>query len=442
MNVYFYTLGCRVNQYETDAVRQAFIEAGYEIISEPSDADVVVVNTCTVTSEADRKSRQQLRRMARLSPKAVICAMGCSTEMSEGEVDADVVCGTKDKHLLISKVQEFISSGKEHIHKGLRDDITEEDGYAEFGTVLSPEASRAYIKIEDGCNNFCTYCIIPYARGRVVSREEDNILSEVKDLASKGIHEVCITGIHLCSYGKDRGEDIMSLYSLIDKIGKIEGIDRISLGSLEPKSLTDEFLNALSTQDKLCRHFHLSLQSGSDTVLKRMNRHYDTAEFLEVTGKLRSLFPDMSLTTDIICGFPEETEDEFSETLEFVRKAGFNKVHVFPYSLRKGTKAAAMPQVPTNIARERAGRLISLSDELEKEFTASFIGKDVEVMVEASEVKDGKVYLKGYTNEYVYSRIGFDGSEEEASRYLCSIVKGTGKSSEGAQLFVESVFSK
>ena len=437
MKVYFYTLGCRVNQYETDAVRQAFLQGGYEIVSEPSEADVLVVNTCTVTSEADRKSRQQLRRMARLNPNAVICAMGCSAEMSDGAIDADVICGTKDKHLLVSKVEEFLKSGKERSHKGIREYTEETEGYAEFGTVLSPEASRAYIKVEDGCNNFCTYCIIPYARGRVVSRKEENVIKEVEDLVSKGIHEVCVTGIHVCSYGKDRGEDIMSLYSLIHNITAIEGVDRISLGSLEPKSLTDEFLKGLSSEPKLCRHFHLSLQSGSDTVLKRMNRHYNTAEFLEVVEKLRSLFPKMSLTTDIICGFPEETEEEFQETLEFVRKAGFNKVHVFPYSLRKGTKAAAMPQVPTNIARERAGRLIALSNELEEKFAASFVGSEVEVMVEAVESKDDKVYLKGYTGEYVYSYVQYEGSEEEAKKLLCKVVKAVPSRSEGSELYAD-----
>lgn len=413
MKVYFFTLGCRVNQYETDAVRQMFVQEGYEIADSPEQADVCVVNTCSVTSEADRKSRQQLRKMARLSPDAIICAMGCSTEMSDAPIDADIVCGTRDKNKLIDKIREFRNSERSVTHKAeLEERTSSVEGFAEFGTVLSPEASRAYIKIEDGCNNFCTYCIIPYARGRVVSRDEDNILNEVRDIASRGIKEVCLTGIHMCSYGKDRGEDIMSLYSLIHKVCETEGILRVSLGSLEPKSMTDEFIDALRSEPKLLKHFHLSLQSGSDTVLKRMNRHYDTREYLEITRKLRDAFPSMSLTTDIICGFPEETDEEFEQTLAFVKEADFSKVHCFPYSSRKGTKAAQMPQVRPEIIKSRTGRLLALSEEQEETFMKSFVGKKVRVLVEASERIDGKLIHKGYTDEYVRAHIlSKDGSE-------------------------------
>lgn len=437
MKVYFYTLGCRVNQYETDAVRQVFIKEGYEIVDSPELADVCVVNTCTVTGEADRKSRQQLRKMARINPDAIICAMGCSTEMNGDHIDADVVCGTRDKHLICEKIKDFVASNKAKEHKGkLTEKTSLNEGFADFGTVLSPEMSRAYIKIEDGCNSFCTYCIIPYARGRVVSRSEESVLEEVTNVASRGIREVCITGIHLCSYGKDRGEDIMSLYSLIHKVGLIDGVDRISLGSLEPKSLTDEFIKALSTEKKLCKHFHLSLQSGSDTVLKRMNRHYNTDEYYEITRKLRKAFPDMSLTTDIICGFPQETDEEFQETLEFVKKVGLNKVHVFPYSVRKGTKAAGMPQVPADIAKERTRKLIALSDEREKEFSRSFIGKEVDVMIEKVDLVDGVFELKGYTGEYVYAVIRKTEIEKDPKEYIGSVIRGRGTGVEGTILTV------
>ena len=426
MKVYFYTLGCRVNQYETDAVRELFIKAGYEIVSDPGSADVCVVNTCTVTGEADRKSRQQLRKMARLNPDAVICAMGCSSEMSEGMIDADVVCGTRDKHLLTEKIDTFLRSGIKREHKAELKDKTSMNEPADFGTVISPEMSRAYIKVEDGCNSFCSYCIIPFARGRVVSRKEEDVLSEVKAIADSGIREVCITGIHVCSYGKDRGEDIMSLYSLIHKIGQIEGIKRISLGSMEPKSVTPEFISALKTEEKLLKHFHLSLQSGSDTVLKRMNRHYTADEYYEVAKALREAFGPFSLTTDVICGFPEETEEEFAETMEFVKRAGLDKIHVFPYSVRKGTRAASMPQVPADIIKERAKKLISLSDELEKGFAKSFEGTCVEVMVEKSERTDDMFSLKGYTNEYVYAEVLSDKDHPAGTIIRANVIRADG----------------
>lgn len=407
MKVYFYTLGCRVNQYETDAVREHFLEAGFELSTNPEEADICVINTCTVTSEADRKSRQSLRKMARLNPNAIICAMGCSSEMTSGFVDADIVCGTRDKHLLLDKINEFIASKKPLNHKTSHElnPVTRVDEYADFGTVLSPEGTRAFVKIEDGCNNFCTYCIIPYARGRVASREKNSIYAEVKNLSERGYSEICLTGIHLCSYGKERGEDIMSLLEVIKEISTYEGVKRISLGSLEPMSITDEFIEGLASIDKISPHFHLSLQSGSDSVLKRMNRHYNSEIYLGRVEKLRYYFPRMSLTTDVICGFPEETVLEFDETLAFVEKAGFNKIHVFPYSIRKGTKAAAMNQVDAAVKKERSKRLISWSDGAEKKYASSFVGEEVEVLVEAFEIIENKVLLKGYTNEYVYTII-------------------------------------
>lgn len=423
MKVYFYTLGCRVNQYETDAVREHFLEAGFELTENPEDANVCVVNTCTVTSEADRKSRQSLRKMARLNPNAIICAMGCAAEMTDGFVDADVVCGTRDKHLLLEKLQEYISSNAKLDHKSEHSvpPVTREDTYADFGTVLSPEGTRAFVKIEDGCNNFCTYCIIPFARGRVASREKNSILEEVRNLSERGFSEICLTGIHLCSYGKDRNEDIMSLLDVIEEISKFDGVKRISLGSLEPKSITDDFIKGLASIDKISPHFHLSLQSGSDTVLKRMNRHYSTELYLDRVNELRKYYPNMSLTTDVICGFPEETDEEFQETIDFVKKARFNKIHVFPYSIRKGTKAASMNQVDGAIKKERSKNLIEWSNGAETDFANSFVDKDVEVLVEAYEKTPKGTILKGYTNEYVYTLITSDVDNPE--HYIGKIIE-------------------
>lgn len=437
MKVYFYTLGCRVNQYETDAVREMFLEDGFELADKPEDADVCVVNTCTVTGEADRKSRQSLRKMARLNPEAIICAMGCGAEMTAGIIEADVVCGTRDKNMLLAKLKTFIESKEERTGKTYHEvpAVSKEDSYAEFGTVLSPEGTRAFIKIEDGCNNFCTYCIIPFARGRVASRSKENVLSEVSELSKKGFSEICLTGIHLCSYGKDRGENIMSLFDVINEINKFEGVSRISLGSLEPMSLTDEFIESLSTIDKLSPHFHLSLQSGSDSVLKKMNRHYTTAVYLDRVNELRKRFPDMSLTTDIICGFPEETDENFEETMEFVKAARFSKVHVFPYSMRKGTVASKMKQVDATVKKERSKRLLIWSEEAEAQFAKSFEGKDVQVLVESSETIEGRLMLKGYTNEYVFTYV--PANCEEPEKMVGKIINCQVNGSKGAEIFAQ-----
>ena len=278
MKVYFLTLGCRVNQYETDAARRLFLDNGHENAATPEEADVCIVNTCSVTGEADRKSSQMLRRMAKNNPKAVIVAMGCSTELKNGDVPADIVIGTREKNTVVAKVEEFLANrnGSELEHKTghVRPEVSKTDVYHDFGTVLSPEGTRAFIKVEDGCNNFCTYCIIPFARGRVVSREETACVKEAEFLVENGFKEIIVSGIHLCSYGKDQGKDISALLELLKKIDSIEGLERLRLGSLEPKSMTPEFIAGLKELKHLCPHFHLSLQSGSDTVLKRMNRKY------------------------------------------------------------------------------------------------------------------------------------------------------------------------
>lgn len=413
MKVYFLTLGCRVNQYETDAARRLFLDNGHENADTPEEADVCIVNTCSVTGEADRKSSQMLRRMAKNNPNAVIVAMGCASELKTGEVPADIVIGTREKNTVVKRVEEFLASGGkgslDHKTSHVRPEVSKTDEYHDFGTVLSPEGTRAFIKIEDGCNNFCTYCIIPFARGRVVSRDEGSCLKEAEFLVGSGYKELIVSGIHLCSYGKDQGKDISALLDLLKKIDAVEGLERLRLGSLEPKSMTPEFISGLKGLKHLCPHFHLSLQSGSDTVLKRMNRKYTTAEYEDRVNALRSEFPDMSLTTDIITGFPEETEEEFNETIEYARKLKFAKIHVFPYSEREGTKAAAMPQMDMSIRKARAKRLIEVSSALEAEFASSMIGRDAEILIEKITEKDGREIAEGYTANYIRTFADLDG---------------------------------
>ncbi len=405
MKVYFLTLGCRVNQYETDAARRLFLDNGHENADTPEEADVCIVNTCSVTGEADRKSNQMLRRMAKNNPSAVIVAMGCSSEISDGEVPADIVIGTREKNTVVTRVEEFLKNRDktllEHRTSHSRPEVSRTDEYHDFGTVLSPEGTRAFIKIEDGCNNFCTYCIIPFARGRVVSRSEEACVKEAEFLVSNGFKEIIVSGIHLCSYGKDQGKDITALLDLLKKIDSVPGLERLRLGSLEPKSMTPEFIAGLKELKHLCPHFHLSLQSGSDTVLKRMNRKYDTAEYEDRVNALRAGFPGMSLTTDIITGFPGETEEEFEETVAYAEKLKFAKIHVFPYSEREGTRAAAMPQINMSIRKERAKRLIEVSDRLSAGFASYMTGKEAEILIEKITEKEGRHTAEGYTANYI-----------------------------------------
>ena len=409
-------------------MRRLFLDKGFEVTEDASEADCCVVNTCSVTGEADRKSHQMLRKMARLNPDAVVVATGCSAELADGAVDCDLIVGNREKNEIADRVLEYMKQqGKrEHTASHVRPEVTKKDEYHDFGSVLSPEGTRAFIKVEDGCNNFCTYCAIPYARGRVASRSFESCVEEAKFLADSGYKEITVSGIHLCSYGKDRGEDIMSLLKLLQAIDTVPGVERLGLGSLEPMSMTEEFIEGLAGLKHLCPHFHLSLQSGSDTVLKRMNRRYDTEEYTERVRLLRKCFPDMSLTTDIITGFPGETEEEFEETCLFARKMAFAKIHVFPYSEREGTAAAAMPQMDMSVRKARAAKLISISDELSAEFAAGMTGKTAEVLVET--VSDG--IPEGYTANYVRTKIteGADVSEIRSG----DIVKGVISGNDGA----------
>ena len=397
--VAFCSLGCKVNQYETNAMAQKFIEHGYEVVEFDEYADVYIVNTCTVTNVADRKSRQMLRRAKEINKDATLVACGCYAQVAKEELkkipEIDLIIGNNEKNDIIQIVENHIAQ------KGAEDlvsDVMYKLDYVELGTTTYTEKTRAVIKVQDGCDRFCSYCLIPYARGHIRSRKIENVIEEIKKVVEEGINEVVITGIHIASYGRDfKGENI-GLIDLLEEINKIQGLHRIRLGSIEPTIITDEFVERLSKLDKICDHFHLSLQSGCTETLKRMNRRYTTEEFKAVTKRLRAKFPNAALTTDIIVGFPGETEDEFNTTYEFLKEIAFYKMHIFKYSQRKGTKAAVMPnQVDGKIKEERSKKLIELSNENEYNYNKKYIGKQVEVLFEEREGE----YLKGHTTNYI-----------------------------------------
>ena len=397
--VAFCSLGCKVNQYETNAMAQKFIEHGYEVVEFDEYADVYIVNTCTVTNVADRKSRQMLRRAKEINKDATLVACGCYAQVAKDELkkipEIDLIIGNNEKNDIIQIVENHISQ------KGAEDlvsDVMYKLDYVELGTTTYTEKTRAVIKVQDGCDRFCSYCLIPYARGHIRSRKIENVIEEIKKVVEEGINEVVITGIHIASYGRDfKGENI-GLIDLLEEINKIQGLHRIRLGSIEPTIITDEFVERLSKLDKICDHFHLSLQSGCTETLKRMNRRYTTEEFKAVTQRLRANFPNAALTTDIIVGFPGETDEEFNTTYEFLKEIAFYKMHIFKYSQRKGTKAAVMPnQVDGKIKEERSKKLIELSNENEYNYNKKYIGKQVEVLFEEREGE----YLKGHTTNYI-----------------------------------------
>ena len=378
---------------------QKFIEHGYEVVEFDEYADVYIVNTCTVTNVADRKSRQMLRRAKEINKDATLVACGCYAQVAKDELkkipEIDLIIGNNEKNDIIQIVENHISQ------KGAEDlvsDVMYKLDYVELGTTTYTEKTRAVIKVQDGCDRFCSYCLIPYARGHIRSRKIENVIEEIKKVVEEGINEVVITGIHIASYGRDfKGENI-GLIDLLEEINKIQGLHRIRLGSIEPTIITDEFVERLSKLDKICDHFHLSLQSGCTETLKRMNRRYTTEEFKAVTKRLRAKFPNAALTTDIIVGFPGETDEEFNTTYEFLKEIAFYKMHIFKYSQRKGTKAAVMPnQVDGKIKEERSKKLIELSNENEYNYNKKYIGKQVEVLFEEREGE----YLKGHTTNYI-----------------------------------------
>ena len=419
-----HNLGCKVNAYETEAMQEMLEQAGYEIVRFKEGADVYVINTCTVTNIADRKSRQMLHRARKMNPEAVVVAAGCYVQAKGGqEADPciDIVIGNNHKKDLVRILKEYEENrekdragGNGRERAGARaageiGDINRTKEYESLHLTRTGEHTRAYIKVQDGCNQFCTYCIIPYARGRVRSREMQDVVREVRTLADYGYQEVVLTGIHLSSYGIDF-DGQRHLSDLIRAVHEIEGIRRIRLGSLEPGIVTEEFAGTLAAMPKICPHFHLSLQSGCDATLKRMNRRYTSEEYYEKCRILRKYFDDPALTTDVIVGFPGETEEDFQASFDFVDKVDFYETHIFKYSKREGTKAASMPdQVDEQVKAERSARLIALGEKKRKAYEERFIGKTVEVLVEEDAVIDGKKVQTGHTKEYI--KIALDAQE-------------------------------
>ena len=370
------------------------IEAGYEVVDFETKADIYIINTCTVTNMADKKSRQMLRRVKEINPEAILVAVGCYAQVAKEKLEQipeiDLILGINEKNDIVKYVEQ--ASKNTYVS-----DVLHQTEFLDFGDVTYTEKTRAVIKVQDGCNQFCSYCIIPYARGRIRSRNPESVIKEITDVAKEGIKEVVITGIHIASYGKDFNTEYR-LIDLLEEIQKVDGIQRIRLGSLEPTLITEEFVTRLKKLSKICDHFHLSLQSGCDETLKRMNRKYTTDQFRHVVELLRNAYPEVHLTTDVIVGFPGETEEEFNKTYEFLKEIKFYKMHVFKYSPRSGTVAAKMPnQIDGNIKEERSNKLIELSDENEKEYNQKYIGKEVEVLLEEREGE----YLKGHTTNYM-----------------------------------------
>ena len=381
---------------------QKFKEAGYEIVDFSEKADIYIINTCTVTSIADKKSRQFLRQAKKLNSNSVVVAVGCYVQVAKEKLEKipeiDLCLGTNEKPNIVSYVEKFLKNKKKENNI---EDVFKNPEYSDFGDITYTEKTRAVIKVQDGCDRFCSYCIIPYARGRVRSRKPENVIKEITDIAKKGIKEVVITGIHVASYGKDFKNNYY-LIDLLEDINKISGIERIRLGSIEPLLITDEFIKRISKLEKVCHHFHLSLQSGNNETLKRMNRRYTIEEFEKVVDRIRRSYNDSILTTDIIVGFPGETDEEFEKTYEFLRKIKFYKMHIFKYSIRQGTEASKMlNQILPEIKDKRSKKLLELSDKQEKEYLNSYIGKTVEVLFEERE----KEYYKGHTANYLVVKV-------------------------------------
>ena len=393
-----YTLGCKVNQYDTEAVVELFKSEDYEEVAFDEEADVYIVNTCTVTHLSDRKCRQMLRKTKKLNPDSVLVAMGCYAQAAGEQIkidvpEVDLIVGTNKRNEMINLIEQYKMDQQHYNYVG---DIMDVEEFEELRISNMGEHTRAYLKIQEGCNNYCTYCIIPYVRGKIRSRKIENVMEEAKRLIEAGFKEIILTGIHVASYGKDLGNT--SLIEAIRAIHDLEGLERIRLSSIEPVVVTPEFLEAIKGLPKLCHHFHLSLQSGCDTVLKRMNRKYTTQEYRESVEALREIWPDVAITTDIIVGFPGETEEEFNETLQFAKEIGFAQVHLFPYSIREGTVAAKMKdQVDSQVKDERLKRLKEVTLASQEHFISQFIGTDMEVLFEKDE--SGKSH--GYTSNYI-----------------------------------------
>lgn len=411
-----HNLGCKVNAYETEVMQQMLEEAGYEIVDFHEYADVYVINTCSVTNMADRKSRQMLHKAKKQNPDAVIVGAGCYIQTKEAKAlvdeSIDIVIGNNKKNELIDLLEEY-----EQTHtkcSSIVDINHEKQEYESMFLEKSAEHTRAFIKVQDGCNQFCSYCIIPFARGRVRSRKLLEVLKEVQSLAEHGFKEVVLTGIHLSSYGVDTDD---SLLHLIEEVHAVEGIERIRLGSLEPRIVTEEFAKALSEMPKICPHFHLSLQSGCDATLERMNRRYNTAEYKAGCDILRKYFEHPAITTDVIVGFPGETEEEFVATKKYLEEIHFYEMHIFQYSKREGTKAAVMPnQIPEQVKKVRSNELLALEAKMSEEYRAYYVGKEVTALMEEPWEYEGEQYYVGYTKEYV--KVAMKAQSDAANQFV------------------------
>ncbi len=402
--VALHNLGCKVNAYEVEAMQQLLENAGYEIVPFGEGAEVYVINTCTVTNIADRKSRQMLHKAKKMNPDAIVVATGCyaqaDTERLKEDLSVDLILGNNQKRQIVEALEEY---EKEHAKQVQVIEINHTKEYEELSIASTAEHVRAYIKVQDGCNQFCTYCIIPFARGRVRSRKIEDVLREVETLAAKGYREVVLTGIHLSSYGMDfQKEERESLLTLIQEVSKVDGIERIRLGSLEPRIITEEFLEGIVATGKVCPHFHLSLQSGCDKTLKNMNRRYSATEYAEKCALIRKYYQAPALTTDVIVGFPQETEEDFEMSYEFVKDIHFYETHVFKYSRRHGTKAAAMEGQLTEAKKaERSDKMLELHEIRAREYEEAMIGKELEILLEEEIEIDGEAWYVGHSREYV-----------------------------------------
>ena len=420
-SVALHNLGCKVNAYELEVMQQKLQDRGYKIVPFDSDADIYIVNTCTVTNIADRKSRQMLHRAKHKNPDAVVVAVGCFVQAGEeNRMDdcIDLAVGNQHKKDIVEILEAYL---EEHTADASAvTDIGAVREYEEMRMEQSTEHTRAYIKIQDGCNQFCSYCIIPFARGRVRSRNSEDVIREVKRLAEHGFREIVLTGIHLSSYGVDTGDNLLHL---IREVHNVDGIERIRLGSLEPRIVTDGFAAALAGLPKICPHFHLSLQSGCDATLQRMNRRYDTREYEEGCQILRKYFDHPAITTDVIVGFPGETEEEFAVTKEYLKRIHFYEMHIFQYSKREGTKAAVMEhQVPELVKKERSNILLALEKKMSEEFREYYVGKQVTALMEEAYEFEGETYFTGYTKEYV--KIAVKSAADLSNQFVKGTIRG------------------
>lgn len=433
--VALHNLGCKVNAYETEAMQELLEKHGYEIVPFQEGADVYIINTCTVTNMADRKSRQMLHKARKMNPDSIVVACGCYVQAKKDDIPEgiDIVVGNNKKQNIVEILENY---EKEKNQDGQREtsdeqeketetyqeilDINHEKVYEDLHLSTAAEHTRAYIKVQDGCNQFCSYCIIPFARGRVRSRNSEDVIREVKRLAEHGFREIVLTGIHLSSYGVDTGDDLLHL---IREVHNVEGIERIRLGSLEPRIVTDGFAAALAGLPKICPHFHLSLQSGCDATLQRMNRRYDTREYEEGCQILRKYFDHPAITTDVIVGFPGETEEEFAVTKEYLKRIHFYEMHIFQYSKREGTKAAVMEhQIPEPVKKERSNILLALEKKMSEEFREYYVGKQVTALMEEAYEFEGETYFTGYTKEYV--KIAVKSAADLSNQFVKGTIRG------------------